>query len=331
MSSAGAAMTTALMAKALEQTAWGLIVRPQVDPRQDQRKALGDPETARWNRLLLALRHAAAAAGAALRRKENAAPEAGDGLPEGEDRREALGALDRADASRAGGWRRWWCSTRRIIRRSPSGSCLGSSRCRGWTQGRRSGRATSGRCSMLRSRSATSTKQLKGDRREGFLRELATWAEVGLALTTAAPGCWWPPSGSRRRFVEWWEASPLGGCRRGSRRGISTRCGGATSWKTAQWLGVVGRTMPQEGDLRDLAAVIDGQPAEHGGFTLGDAVWADAKNAEREWVRERTVPGRADGLEQALLDMIGGGRARPRRSAGCGWCGGHWRGWRSTF
>jgi hypothetical protein len=56
--------------------------------------------------------------------------------------------------------------------------------------------------------------------------------------------------------------------------------------------------------LRDLAAVIDGQPAEHADFTLGDAIWANAKEENREWVRERTVPGRADGLEQALLDMI---------------------------
>ena len=125
--------------------------------------------------------------------------------------------------------------------------------------------------------------------------------------------------------MEWWKASPLGGVPEGLGMGHFNALRGRDGWKESKWLGVVGRTMPQEGDLRDLAAVIDGQPAERADFVWRDAVWADAKKADREWVRERTVPGRADGLEQALLDTIAGdelaqaiGRVRLVRRPGAG-------------
>ena len=105
---------------------------------------------------------------------------------------------------------------------------------------------------------------------------------------------------------EWWEASPLGGVPEGLAMAHFNALRGRDEWKESAWLGIVGRTMPPEEELRDLAAVIDGQPAERGGYVWRDAVWPDAKDPEREWVREQTVPGREDPLEQALLDMICG-------------------------
>ena len=79
---------------------------------------------------------------------------------------------------------------------------------------------------------------------------------------------------------------------------------GQDRWREAMWFGLVGRSMPSGYTLRDLAAVIDGVPAAEADFTADDAVWPDAADPEREWVRTGTVPKRENALEQALLESI---------------------------
>ena len=301
-----------------------MIVRPQVDPQQDQRQALGDPEAARWNRLLLALRHAAAAVGMALRRNEHAAPEAETGfLKVKADGRLSVRWIEPVHSS----WRlapvvvldashhqeiaeRFIPGIVEMPRLNP-GPALGS-------------------CHVRQVFDAPFglgyiDEQLNGDRREEFLRELAIWAEVGLALTNGGTGLLVAAKRLEEALREWWKASPLRGVPEGLGMGHFNALRGRDEWKESQWQGIVGRTLPSEEDLRDLAAVIDGQPAEPAAYVWRNAVWADAKNPEREWVREQTVPGREDGLQQAQLDMICGdelaqgvGRVRLVRRPGAG-------------
>jgi hypothetical protein len=232
-----------VMAKALQQIAWGLIVRPQVDPQQDQRKALGDPEAARWNRLLLALRHAAAAARMALRRKENAAPEEETGfLKVKNDGRLSVRWIEEMHHT----WRlapvvvldathhqeiaeRFVPDIVEMPRLDP-GPAIGS-------------------CHVRQVFDASFSlgyisEALKGDRREGFLRELATWAEVGLALA-GGTGLLVASKRLEEALLMWWTASPLGGAPEGLQTAHFNALRGRDGWKTVQWLGVVGRTMPQ--------------------------------------------------------------------------------------
>ena len=151
---------------------------------------------------------------------------------------------------------------------------------------------------------------------DGFLRELATWAEVGLALANrhrAAGG----PEAARGGAAGVVEGLALGGVPEGLGIGHFNALRGRDGWKESKWLGIVGRTMPSEERLARSGGGDRRTAGGAGGFRLEGRRLADARDPNREWVRERTVPGREDGLEQALLDMIAGdelaqaiGRAR---------------------
>ena len=124
------------MAKALEEIAWGLIVRPQVDPARGPAQRAGGV----GNRVVEPAHAGAAACREAAGWRCGGRERGGGGadrLSQGGPGGNAIRALGRADAPEPGGRRRWWCSTPRIIRRSPSGSCPELSRCRGSTPGRR--------------------------------------------------------------------------------------------------------------------------------------------------------------------------------------------------
>jgi hypothetical protein len=101
---------------------------------------------------------------------------------------------------------------------------------------------------------------------------------------------------------------------------------GRDDWKGVGWLGVVSRPLPPPEALRDLAAVIDGQPADAAEeYVMGDAEWLQADNPEGAWTLKGVVPRREDPLEQELLAMIvddelaqAVGRARLVRREGAG-------------
>ena len=139
-----------------------------------------------------------------------------------------------------------------------------------------------------------------------------------------------PADGWRRRFSEWWEASPLGGRAGGAGTAHFNALRGRDGWKAVP---VARDRRPDDAGGEDAARPGGGDRRasrrsariRRGGTRSGRT----PKDPEREWVREKTVPGREDALEQALLDTIAP-TSWPRRSDGCGWCGGRWRGWRST-
>ena len=105
------------------------------------------------------------------------------------------------------------------------------------------------------------------------------------------------------------KASPLRGVPEGLGIGHFNALRGRDEWKKALWLGIVGRTLPQEGDLRDLAAVIDGQPADPAA-----TVWRDAVLGGRQ------EPGAGVGAREdgAGEKRMGSSRRCWTRSAGSG-------------
>ena len=292
------------LAQRLQEIAWDFVVRPQIDPSQNQRDALlGDPERASWNRIMLALRRVANVAGMALRRNENAASE------------QETGFLKMIDGTLLARWiepvHPSWRLAPVVVLDASHHQTIAERFVPDIVEMARvdPGPAV-GSCHVRQMFDASFAlgqidKQLNGDQCEAFLRELAIWAEVGLALTNGGTGLLVASKRLEEALVEWWKASPLGGLPAGLYTAHFNALRGRDDWRAVQWLGIVGRIMPSEEQLRDLAAVIDGQPAARADQVWRDGVWADAGNAEQEWVREGTVPGREDGLEQALLDMIG--------------------------
>ena len=89
---------------------------------------------------------------------------------------------------------------------------------------------------------------------------------------------------------------------------------------------MVGRTLPAPEALRDLAAVIDGQPAAgDGAYISREAEWLNARDPQRSWTLRGRRPGREDRLEQDLMEMIADdelnqaiGRVRLARRPGAG-------------